>query len=279
MTTRPLPLTAIRDAIASTPALLIAVGFDATLCSVADTTDSKATSGRTMLALQRLTKSTKVTLAVLSGLALDDIRAKIDHDAIFAGNQGLEIGGKGFDFVHPEAERVTSQVRQVCETLQSIIAAWPGAWVQDKRLTAAVHVRDCSVDHWTKIRDAIRTVVRPIDDLFCLRAARAAFEISPRIGWDKGSALKYIERQLGTHDSLTLCIGDDDTDEPMFRAVSNGIGVRVGPTGETDALYTLPDTAALTELFEWIAETVETTPRRTGLSRFHAGDFAPPVQI
>jgi trehalose 6-phosphate phosphatase len=255
-----LPLPAM-DAIANARSILVAAGFDGAICPLTDKPDIVCASGRTARALDRVARLRGVTLAVLSGASLPRIRTLIGVDAIFAGNDGLEIGGNGFQFVHPEAERLCPQMQEMCHAIEEAVGGWPGAWVENKRLTAAVHVRNCPVDDWNAIRDAIRLVVRPVDDVFCLRGGRAAFEIAPRIGWDKGSALKYIERELAIEDALTLCIGDDDSDEPMFRAVTNGITVRIAPTGETDALYSLPDTAALTALLEWIADMPSSTSR------------------
>jgi len=264
-----LPFAAM-DAIASARSILVAFGFDGAICPLTDKPDVVCASGRTTRALDRVAQLRGVTLAVLSGGSLPHIRARVGADAIFAGNDGLEIGGKGFQFVHPEAERLCPRMQELCQAIEEVVEGWPGAWVENKRLTASVHVRNCPVDEWNSIRDAIRLVVRPVDDVFCLRGGRAAFEIAPRIGWDKGSALKYIERELAIEDALTLCIGDDESDEAMFRAVTNGITVRIAPTGETDALYSLPDTAAQTALLEWIADmpasTARTSYRLTGMA-------------
>jgi trehalose 6-phosphate phosphatase len=278
--TRQIPLTAIQDAVRSARSVLVAVGLDATICSLTDKPDLGYTSGRTATALQRLAATRNVILAVLSGGSIANLRSTMGVDAVFAGSDGLEISGKGFNFIHPEAERLAPQMHDVCRGVEEVLAPWPGAWVDDKRLTATVHVRNCAVDDWNCIRDAIRSVVRPIDDLFCLRGGRAAFEISPRIGWNKGSALKYIERELAMEDALTVCVGDDDTDEPMFHAVVNGISVRVGASGESDALYTLPDTAALTDHLHSIADTLDaSTPLRSTSYRLSGSALASPVGI
>lgn len=263
--TRPLELSEIEQAIANAPSMLVVTDFDGVICSTAAKPEWVHTPGRTVLAMQRLAASPKATLAVLSGRALSDLRTRLPVDAILGGNHGLEIGGKQFDFVHPEAQRLTDRLQHVCVAVEHAIAHWPGAWVENKLLTATVHVRDCSVDDWIPIRDSIRSVVRPMDDVFCMATGRAAFDITPRIGWDKGSALKYIVRESAIEDVLTLCVGDDETDETMFRAVPNGISIRVCPNGESDAMYSLPEAAAVTELFEWIADTLESSPRRSTL--------------
>ena len=74
------------------------------------------------------------------------------------------------------------------------------------------------------------------EDMFGLRSGRAALEIYPRLGWDKGSAVKYIARMLGLERALPICFGDDTTDESMYRALPNGITVNVGPRAQRTPL-------------------------------------------
>jgi trehalose 6-phosphate phosphatase len=260
--TRPLRFSEIQDAVADAPTILIATDFDGTICSLADRPDGVHTPSRAVATLERLAARAGVILSVLSGRSLADLRSRLDVNAIYAGNHGLEINGRGFDFVHPEGERLAPKLRNICEAVREAVSAWPGAWVEDKRLTATVHMRECPTDQWMAIRDAIRTVVRPVDDVFFLRNGRAAFEIAPRTGWDKGSAVRYIERELQLEEALIFCIGDDETDETMFRALPDGITIRVAPNGDSEAQYSLENSAAVLDLFERITETVAGPPKR-----------------
>lgn len=260
--TRPLRFSDIQDAVADAPAILIATDFDGTICSLADRPDSVETPSRAIATLKRLAARRGIVLAVLSGRSLRDVRSRLEIDAICSGNHGLEIGGRGFDFVHPEAARLAPKLRQMCGAIEDAIAPWPEAWIEDKHLTATVHMRGCPTDQWMAIRDAIRSVVRPVDDVFFLRNGRAAFEIAPRTGWDKGSAVRYIERELQLEDALILCVGDDETDESMFRSVPDGITVRVAPNGDSDAQYSLENSAAVLDLFERIADGVNPPKQR-----------------
>ena len=95
--TQQLPLTAIHDAVRSARSVLVAVGLDATICSLTDKPDLGYTSGRTAMALQRLAETRNVILAVLSGGSIANLRSTIGVDAVLAGSDGLEISGKGFN--------------------------------------------------------------------------------------------------------------------------------------------------------------------------------------
>ena len=72
------------------------------------------------------------------------------------------------------------------------------------------------------------------------------FELRPNIDWDKGKALFSLLESLYTESSrvLPVYIGDDDTDEDAFRALSDrGIAIVVGiGKRPTSARYALRDT-------------------------------------
>ena len=77
-------------------------------------------------------------LAVVSGRDLANLRGRVRLPAIaYAGNHGLEISGPGYDFTEPTADADAAAMADVVAELR---AALPGVEVQDKRLTATVHV-------------------------------------------------------------------------------------------------------------------------------------------
>ena len=243
---QPLRLADIKEPVSTAEAVYIAIDFDI--------------EGSAM-SLHRLAAAPRAVVIVLSGRSVADVRKRLPIDAIFAGNHGLEIAGGQFNFVHPEAERLSAQLAKLCDAIEEAISPWPGARLENKRFTAAVHMRECPVDDRQRVRDAIRSIVRPVDDVFMLRSGRAAFEITPRIGWDKNSALKYIARELAVEDALTLCIGDEETD------VTGGVTVRVCPSDGTETVYSLGGAHAVTELLNGVAHTLENAPPKPALCR------------
>ena len=53
------------------------------------------------------------------------------------------------------------------------------------------------------------------------RVRNRALEIGPRVPWDKGKALRCIRANEGPFDAC-VCVGDERTDESMFRANEKG---------------------------------------------------------
>src|SRR5438045_4317469 len=100
---------------------------------------------------------------------------------------------------------------------------------------------------WPPLISLVRTHIAAFEKMFGFRSGRAALEIYPKIGWDKGSAVKYLRRMLDLEDAVTICLGDDTTDESMFLALPNDITVRVGPAADTAARFTLSSVDDVTE--------------------------------
>ena len=66
-----------------------------------------------------------------------------------------------------------------------------------------------------------------------------AYEIQPKIDWDKDRAVQYLRHALGVDgpDFVSLHLGDDITDEDAFKTLEepiNGIGVLVADVSDPE---------------------------------------------
>jgi trehalose-phosphatase len=93
-----------------------------------------------------------------------------------------------------------------------------------------------------------------------LRAGKRALEVRPRVEWHKGSAVDYIRRQAGFEDALCICIGDDVTDETMFRAFPDHLTVRVGWHAGSAAQYYVEDPVGVRELLDQLSQPARLEP-------------------
>ena len=78
------------------------------------------------------------------------------------------------------------------------------------------------------------------------------YEIRPRVYWNKGNAVKWIEEQLAHPGMLTVYVGDDQTDEDAFAALPNAITIKVGSEGETAAKYRVAGPVEVRKFLEWL---------------------------
>jgi len=233
--------------------VLIATDFDGTLCPIAEHRDEVRLSGETLDVLDSLAKSTKVEVAVISGRSLSDLQHLVPLKLIMAGNHGLEISSPENVFRHPTAVSLRPAIERACEVLRRAVAHWPGAWVEDKGLTATLHVRNVEMLDGEAVSFAARRWLAQFGREITLHEGIESVEIRPRVGWDKGCALDDIAERHGPFDAC-LCIGDDTTDEAMFRSAHANISVVVGPSKNTAAQYCLSGQEDVRPLLSDIAE-------------------------
>ncbi len=80
------------------------------------------------------------------------------------------------------------------------------------------------------------------------------FELRPDVEWDKGSAVRWLLDGMGRDLSAALFIGDDLTDETVFRMLAGrGTGIVVAEADRpTDARFRLRDPSEVEILLEHV---------------------------
>lgn len=233
-------LPSINIALGGAGRILIATDFDGTLCPIANSPSEVRLAPATLEVLRLIAGSRGFTLAVISGRALEDIRYRLPLDIIFSGNHGLEISGRGLSFQHAGARELRPVMLAACEALSNAVHGWHGAWVEDKGLSATLHFRRVDEREHNAVLFAARYTLGRFGSQLALRVGNRALEVRPRVFWDKGSALNYILQHAGPFDAC-ICIGDDRTDETMFRANANELNIKVGSVNRTAATHYLAD--------------------------------------
>jgi trehalose 6-phosphate phosphatase len=175
-------------------------------------------------------------------------------DLIFAGNHGLEIGGRGLNFVHGGARLVRASIQKACELLKLLAARWPGAWVEDEGLTLTLHFRQVEHPLHESLLAAARFAIQHLGAYIKLHLGKQALEVHRGVHWDKGDALGYIRAMAGPYDAC-ICIGDEDADESMFRANRRCLNIRVGRAQGTVATHCVSDSTALATVLSHLVNT------------------------
>ncbi len=249
-------LAMVDNALTNARRLLIASDFDGTLCPIADSPSNVHLTQAMFEVLRRIAASPVLSLAVISGRELADLRSRVPLDVILSGNHGLEIGGRGLAFEHPGARGRRPLLATACSILAQTVQPWPGAWVEDKGLSATLHYRRVDLRAHRALRFQARQALRRFGTRFALRAGHMALELRPKVAWDKGSALQYIRAESGPYD-FCICIGDDRTDEAMFRAHHGGLNIRIGCDRPSAAGYYLSSPEDVAILLSHILDVCE----------------------
>ena len=243
----------------------IFLDYDGTLTPIVDDPAEAKLPEKTRKVIKRL--AGQYSLAIISGRDLADVRNMVGiEDIAYAGSHGFDIYGprgqyrnqeEGKDFL-PALDRAEAEVSKA---LQDI----PGGRVERKRFAIAVHYRQVDRARLEELEKRFDEVLSHYGDLR-KTGGKEIFELRPNVDWDKGTALLSLLESLYADNSrvLPVYIGDDDTDEDAFRAISErGIGIVVG-TGKrpTAAHYVLRDTDEAAQFLHELAALAETEVSR-----------------
>ncbi len=170
-------------------------------------------------------------VAVISGRDLPDVRARVGVQRIFyAGSHGFDIAGpegnvyglQKFDEFIPALDRAERELRQH-------LAQIPGALVERKRFSIAVHYRHVAGADVAKVAGAVDEIAAAASPLRYSRGKKV-YDLKPAVDWHKGKALLRLLRiqDLDRPDVLPFYIGDDTTDEDAFAEIQErGVGILV----------------------------------------------------
>jgi trehalose 6-phosphate phosphatase len=253
----------IASSLAAAEQLLLFFDFDGTLAPIVDESSEARMPRESREALSVLAGWKGITLAIISGRALADLRERVGlENLIYAGNHGLEISGPGLDFVQPDAAQRIKPLGELARHLRTRLRYIPGVQVENKVLSASVHFRRAAVPTWEEIGEIVRTAVGPLGNLFEVTLGRKVYEIRPRVNWHKGMAVRWIKEAAGMQKAVPVYVGDDLTDEDAFTALPEGITVNVGRAVTTSARYYIERQEAVQQFLVWLAESRNGDRRR-----------------
>jgi trehalose 6-phosphate phosphatase len=145
--------------------------------------------------------------------------------------------------------------------LDPVAGRTPGAWVERKSMTVALHDRHVSARRMTELRRLLHRVTREARVLgFEPARGKRVTDFVPR-GYDKGRVVRLLRERL--HPSVIVYFGDSEADEPAFSALRPGdFPVRVGP-GPTRAKYRVRGPGEVARFFrelDWLRKDRDREP-------------------
>ena len=215
--------------------MLLAFDFDGTLADIVPRPADAALHPSAADALRRLSARADTAVAVISGRALEDVRARVGIDGVYySGNHGLEIEGPDVHRIADEAEALIPIITEAAERLRPLESSAPGVEVEAKRLSLSVHYRRAATPEVAQtVRRAVEEVARGHEGLR-IGDGKMVCELRPAIDWDKGKAALWLYESLRSRigsEAPIVFIGDDVTDEDAFIAIKDiGLGILVAGT-------------------------------------------------
>lgn len=218
--------------------ILLLSDFDGTLTPIVERPEMAVLSPKIGRMLHILNSRHHVTVGIISGRALTDLKHKVNIGGlIYAGNHGLEIEGPGISFTNPVAEELRPVLRVIHYVLAKALGQVKGVLVENKGLSLSVHYRMADKKNIQDIDNVVKKIVgtTEINGKARLTSGKKVYEVRPGVDWDKGKATKLLMKRYGKGGRksglLPVYLGDDLTDEDAFEVIESygrGISVFIG---------------------------------------------------
>ncbi len=247
MTSLPADLLDALDRVRDRRPLLVASDYDGVLAPLVDDPSAAAPLPGVADVLARLAAQPDVTVAMVSGRGVDDLRTTSGF-----GGPLRWIGSHGAEFDGPLGGDLADRRDALRDQLAPVVAGTAGARLEVKPAGVAVHVREVADRAaGAALLERVHTLVDPS---LTKKPGKDVLELAI-VDADKGTALRRLRTELGA--AAAVYLGDDRTDEDGFRALdTDDVTVKIGD-GETAARYRVDDPAAALALLEHLAEILD----------------------
>lgn len=219
------------------PARAIFLDFDGTLVKIQRSPRVVRPSGRANRVLEALLRNPNVsTVAIVSGRRAGDLRRLLPVRGLpYFGLHGGERDGAPLKLSGASRRALTRARGEAREKLRGL----PGIWVEDKQFSFCVHYRQADDATAALAGRVLRGVLAPWRKSLHVLGGKKIWEVLPPEVPGKFAAVRGALAGMPAR-TAAIYIGDDETDEGVFRVLKNQPTIRVGRPDATRARYFLP---------------------------------------
>lgn len=220
--------------------MVVSLDVDGTLAPLARTPDAAAVPESTLSVLHRLDSHKRVTLVLVSGRSVREVRAMTGEAASWIiGNHGNERAEREGVPELKLPSRAVRELDRAYRRLSEAVNGIPGVLLEHKGATLGVHYRTVRTDLRNTVQRRVRKTVGDLD--LAVRTGKMMLDLRPHAAADKGKAVSELLVELcgrkWEDTAWVFYAGDDTTDEDVFSVLAEkGVTVKVG-NGPTRARY------------------------------------------
>ena len=225
--------------------------IDGTLLDLADMPDAIVVPPWLPTALDAASQRLGGALALVTG------RALAYADELFSPFRFPIAGLHGAQLRRPDGKVARAETTAAFEALKTDLRketeGLEGVLVEDKGAAVAAHYR-LAPQRQAQVEPIMERLLSRAGANWTLQRGKMVLEIRPASA-DKGHAVEVFLSMPPFAGRRPIAIGDDVTDEAMFRVANRhgGHSVRVGSPSETAATLTLPSASAVRDLIAQFA--------------------------
>lgn len=231
--------------------ILLMMDFDGTISPIVEDPKDAVLPKETREVLEGLGENDHITLAVISGRGLLDLKAKVGIEGIiYVGNHGMEAEG-----IPPLLGGVSKRLEameEVSKILKEALGAIEGIIIEDKDLSISIHYRKADPLDEDRINIVVEEVIGPHKNTLNIFHGRKVVEVRPKGAFNKGDLARHLTNL--NPGALPIYIGDDFTDEDAFRTIrEDGITINARKRVEgTAARYYLDGPREVRRFLEFL---------------------------
>jgi trehalose 6-phosphate phosphatase len=222
------------------PDTVLAFDFDGTLAPIVPRPERAALPAATAELLERLSR--KASVALISGRKVSDLKSRSDYQLLaWIGNHGME----GLPGRAQQARQAVRKVRKWKRALEKLLHGLPDVTIEDKTYSLTVHYR--SSKRKEERRKMLLQTAGSLHPPPRILPGKCVLNLMMPGDFHKGTALRELLR--GTKFHKAMFVGDDDTDEDVFRMQDPRIlSVRVGRKRNSSAMTYLHNQKEMNKL-------------------------------
>ncbi len=230
--------------------IFLFLDYDGTLAPIVSRPALAVLDQGVRAALERL--KSMYPLAIISGRTLSDIRDRVNiKDIVYVGNHGAQIGYGNVVVPGSDGPIDTGTLNEFRLKASAALKAMDGVVIEDKGVTLSIHYRNASARHKKAATKKIRQIADGYRKRLRITTGKEVSEVRPRNVWNKGDAVEWILKNLGTG-RMPVYIGDDVTDDDAFRAIATtGVTISVGTN--VHAQCYLQEQSEVKDFLDWLS--------------------------
>jgi trehalose 6-phosphate phosphatase len=224
---------------------------DGTLIELTDTPSQTAADPEIKALLRDLSARLDGAVALVSGRQIETL------DQLFAplrlpssGLHGIER--RTAEGVLQGATFIDSKLDEARAAIKLFVDSHPGALLEDKRRTVAIHFR-MAPQAAVAARELAAGIVEKLGKNYQIQPGDMMLEIKPR-GFTKATAIRAFMQEPPFSGRRPVFIGDDLTDQDGFPAVESMGGISIGVGDRVQGQYHLDTVAQVRDWLKQIAD-------------------------